>query len=52
MSRSGQAMIEALIAGLLCFLSLWYILILGLKIIQSTHQAEINEEHAILTQTL
>lgn len=51
MNRSGQAMIEALIAGLLCFLSLWYLLILGLKIVQSTHQADIDEEHAILSQS-
>ncbi len=51
MNRRGQAMIEALIAGLLCFLSLWYILILGLKIIRSTQQADTNEEHAILSQS-
>lgn len=50
MNRRGQAMIEALIAGLLCFLSLWYILILGLKIIHTNQQAETNEEHAIATQ--
>lgn len=50
MNRKGQAMIEAIIAGLLCFLSLWYILILGLKIIRTTLQAEENEERTIATQ--
>lgn len=50
MNRRGQAMIEALIAGLLCFLSLWYILIVGLKIIRTNQQAEANEELAIATK--
>lgn len=50
MNRSGQAMIEALIAGLICFLSLWYILILGFKIISTNQQAEVNEENTITVQ--
>ena len=49
MNRRGQAMIEALVAGVLCFLSLWFILILSLKIIHTNQQAEADEEFAITT---
>lgn len=52
MNRRGQALIEALVAGLLCFLSLWCILILSLKIIRTNQQAETDEEYAIATQKL
>lgn len=52
MNRKGQALIEALIAGTLCLVSLYYVLIYGIKIIQKAIQEEKLEEHYIQTQKL
>jgi|GEM_PF-6215462 len=44
MNQKGQAMIEAIIAGGLSLFSLYFIFTSGLKIINSSLQAEILEE--------
>lgn len=50
MNRNGQAMIEALIAGTLCLLSLYFVFTFGVKIIQTSIQEEKLEEHYIKAQ--
>ena len=52
MNRKGQAMLEALMVGLLCFTGLYFILIAGLKIIRTTLINEKIEEQTIATQIL
>lgn len=52
MNRKGQALIEALVAGTLCLISLYYVLIYGIKIIQSAIREEKLEEQYIRTQKL
>lgn len=47
MNRKGQAMIEALISGVICILGLCFVFICGIKIIQSTIRDEKIEEQYI-----
>lgn len=52
MNRKGQAMVEALISGALCLLSLFLVFIYGIKIIQKTIREEQIEEQYIQQQKL